>query len=283
MTITNVQVDPRLQLAAINANIAKAASAAADSSSESCAQALYGATEQLWISMEALKTILITDPTNSTDLEIAYTLFADSVCNWEAAYQSFTNSGGQPDAVSEEINAALNETLPDGESIYEMSQIVSRNPSDWTELQIGVSDNTLYLLFEDLDNWINVDGASGSAGLQPTFNSPNILNELYEDLGGIPSSNAGNYQYVYEDIYYLNQFLQSAGQLGPLAVCLDELINTTFFQYNGQSYSLVDIANDMVNGKNFTPTQIQEGEDALNACIGILTLYVDMAYNFSFI
>jgi len=283
MTITNVQIDPRLQLAAINANIAKSASAAADSSLERCAQALYGATEQLWISMEALKTILITNPANSTDLEIAYTLFADSVCNWEAAYQSFTNSGGQPDAVSEEINTALNETLPDGESIYELSQIVVRNPSDWTELQIGVSDNTLYLLFEDLDNWINVDGASGSAGLQPTFTSPNILNELYEDLGGIPSSNAGNYQHVYDDIYYLNQFLQSAGQLGPLAVCLDELINTTFFQYNGQSYSLVDIANDMVNGKNFTPTQIQEGEDALNACVGVLTLYVDMAYNFSFI
>ncbi len=285
MSVTNVQsfqVNPSLQLAGVNTNAAKSVAATDAPPSNPCAQALFNATEQLWISMEALKTILIADPGNSTDLEIAYTLFADSVCNWESAYQSFTNSGGQPDTASEEINSALNATLPDGLSIYELSQIVSKNPSDWTELQVGVSDNTLYLLFQDLDSWIQADGAAGSAGLQPTFTSPNILNELYEDLGGVPSTSAGNYQHVYSDIYYLNEFLQSAGPLGPLAVCLDELINTPFFQYNGQSYSLVDIASDMVNGKSFTPSEIQEAEDALNSCIAVLTLYVDMAYNYSF-
>jgi len=253
-----------------------------------CATALYSATQQLWISMELLKKMILSDP-KGTSLEIAYTFFADAVCNWESAYQSFTNSGGQPDPVSEEINQALNATLPDGQTIYQLSQTVSKNPADWQQLQSGVSNNTLFALFEDVNNWVNVDGPAGSEGFTPAIKS----NEsFYEQLSVILSylnfyeeykntSEAGYYMgLLFMSINNLNSMLANAD--GPICNLLSEMLNTPFFSYDGKNYSLEEMANYYVTSPNQpTSTQIQEAEDALNSCLPILNTVINMAVQYS--
>ncbi|MBS0650225.1 MAG: hypothetical protein JSR93_03585, partial [Verrucomicrobia bacterium] len=252
------------------------------------AQALFNATEQLWISMELLKKMIISDP-KGTNLEIAYTFFADAVCNWESAYQSFTNSGGQPDPVSEQINQALNATLPDGQTIYQLSQTVSKNPADWQQLQSGISNNTLFSLFEDVNNWINVDGPAGSEGFKPVFSSSNEA--LYEQITVVLSylnycnenegSSSESYYMglLFVSVYKLNSMLSNDD--GPICNLLSEMFNTPFFTYDGKNYSLEEMANYYVNSPNqTTSTQIQEAEDALNSCLPILNDVVNMAFKF---
>lgn len=291
MSVTNLQsfqVNPRLQLAGVNTNAVKSVAATDAPPSNPCAQALFNATEQLWISMELLKKMIISDP-KGTNLEIAYTFFADAVCNWETAYQPFASPDGQPDKVSETINAALNATLTDGETIYELSQIVSQNPSEWTELQVGVSDNTLYLLFQDLDSWIEADGAAGSEGFKPVFSSSNEA--LYEQITVVLSylnycnenegSSSESYYMglLFVSIYKLNSMLSNDD--GPICNLLSEMFNTPFFTYDGKNYSLEEMANYYVNSPNqMTSTQIQEAEDALNSCLPILNDVVNMAFKF---
>lgn len=263
------------------AQIEAAEPTATEATTQSSAQALYGATEQLWISMQVLGQMLMNKQTGP-NLEIAYTLFANAVCNWESAYSSFASSGGQPDPVSEAINTALNQTLPDGSSIYKLSQAVASNPASWQQLQEGVSDSTLNSLFEDVNNWINVDGAAGSVGFQPDVtNSEGGLEVWITWLAYYidqPTTTSGYYYNVFCSIANLDSYLQ--GETGPICNCLNELFNTPFFQYNGESYSLEDIAKVVQSHPpnfDYTPTQIQEGEAALNSCLSVLKMVVNIA------
>ncbi|MBS0652319.1 MAG: hypothetical protein JSR39_02205 [Verrucomicrobia bacterium] len=285
MSAINIQaslVSPSNLYQSSSAQAEAAAPAATETTTQSCAQALYGASEQLWVSMEVLGHMLLSKQTGPT-LEIAYTLFANAVCNWESAYSSFTSSGGQPDAVSEAINTALNQTLPDGSSIYKLSQTVASNPADWQQLQEGVSDGTLNSLFEDVDNWIDEDGTAGSVGFQPAINSSNVNleNWISWTQGYINESPSTQNFYYNMSCCIFNLDRELNNESGPICTCLNELFNTPFFQYDGKSYSLEDIATVVQtngsNPSNYTSTQIKEGEAALNACLPIMKMLVNMA------
>lgn len=260
---------------------------ATETTTQSCAQALYGATQELWISMEVLGHMLMNKQTGP-NLEIAYTLFANAVCNWVSTYNSFTNPNGQdgqPDEITTDIYNALTQLLPDGSSIYQLSQTVVSNPADWQQLQEGVSNATLNSLFKEVDEWVGgPDGTSGSVGFQPDITDSGEEGNLAEWIGWLdyylnqPNTSSIYYYNVFCSIANLDTALQ--GETGPICACLNELFNAPFFQYDGKSYSLEDIAKVVQShpsNYDYTPTQIQEGEAALNSCLSVLKMVVNIA------
>jgi hypothetical protein len=268
---------------------AKAAgSASVETTTQSCAQALYSATQQLWISIEVLGHLLF-QPSHQTgeNLEIAYTIFAEAACNWEKTYQSFTGSGGQPDSVSEAIDKAINQTLPDGQTLDQLCTEVAGNPALWENLKQGMSNQTLNSLFEETDAWIDADGSAGSVGFDPTLTNPSnyqfvdYISDLLDRLQNSPTLR--NDKYILRDVVAINDFfLDSSGQVGPICNCIDNLINTPFFEYGGKSYSLFDISYGAIRiGDDLSSEQIQAIENAFNSCRTVLEMYLNLAIGYT--
>ncbi len=268
------------------------------SATPSSATAMYQATLQLLDSMLVLGSLIKNPPADPTvpagtpnlNMEIAYTLFADSVVNWQSSYNTFTGNGGQPDAVTAAIETELNQTLPGGGSIYSLSQTVSQNPADWQQLQSGVSTNTLEALGTDVYNWVASDQTAGGVGNpwflqigsngQPT--NPNAafaiaqLNAFDAALKNynpsvLPTNLDGAAAALIQPL--MNIHLTASD--GPLCALLVDFAAMPIFSFNGSDQSLEQITTWLENNNAIaTPAQLTQILAAFNSSYEVMSAYM---------
>jgi hypothetical protein len=162
------------------------------------ATAMYDPTLQLFDSLLILEAVLQNPPQTPSvpqgcqnlNQEIAYTLFAQSVCSWESAYQSAEkeNGGSLPSSspltpFTQTIQNDLTAPLPCGQSIYQLCQTVSANPSQWQLLQENVPNSQIWNLLVNTNDWIGQDQSMNVQNPtwwidQNTLNSNSEINKL---------------------------------------------------------------------------------------------------------
>ncbi|MBS0651581.1 MAG: hypothetical protein JSR93_10505 [Verrucomicrobia bacterium] len=293
------------------------------------ATAMYNPTLQLFDSLLILEAVLKNPPQTPSvpqgcqnlNEEIAYTLFAQSVCNWESAYQSTEkeNGGSLPSSspltpFTQTIQNDLTATLPCGQSIYQLCQTVSANPSQWQLLQQNVPNSQLSNLLVNTNDWIGEDQSMNVQNPtwwidQNTLNSNSEISKLQAVYNMFCNPNSPTYYNpdqpatggeINNMIYAIDgAFWPAWGSVTsdpstnpPLLTLMWDFANTPFFNVdlNGsgssQPESLYGICQwyvaDYGNSETPLPPQdITMVQGVINSCLGVmqdLLLLANQAY-----
>ncbi|MBS0652324.1 MAG: hypothetical protein JSR39_02230 [Verrucomicrobia bacterium] len=278
------------------------------------ATAMYDPTLQLFDSLLLLGDVIKNPPaTPSTppncqnlNQEIAYTLFAQSVCNWESAYQACEkeNGGSLPSnspltAFTQTIQNDLTTTLPCGQSIYQLCQTVSANPSQWQQLQQNVPDSQLWNLFVNVNDWIGEDQNMGvqnpswwiDGNTQDVNSEIQALQHLYQVLNDYNPDQPATNGEILTILYAIdNSFwpAMNGGAIGndpstnpPLLTLMWDFASTPFFNVSldgsdpSDPQSLYQICNWYVTnygdpGLPLPADDITALQGVINSCLGVM-------------